>query len=501
MNPPVPQRQTAVWWRSPSLGCLLLFVVAAYFCRATVLPVFGEETRRGLVAREMLESNDWIVPRVQGTPQLSRPPMQNWLIASASRLTGSVDVWAIRLPSLWMTLATAVLIFAYVWHRADEATAVLSAFSYLTMHEVLEYGRLGETEAVFTGFVAGSLLIWHLGMTAGWNPWVVWIVSYLLVAGGMLTKGMQAPLYFFGAVGISLLLERRLRDLLKLAHLAGLAAFVICVGAWQLAFISRLGAREGWLIHWLNISYRFTDRTNHSFVEHFLTFPLEVVGVMLPGSLLLIPALSPNVRRRLTMHQSTIRYLLISIGWAFVFVWIPPGSRARYFMPLMPLCAVLLGLVGSVWLSQPWRNWSPTARRRLVLGCGIAFAAVHAGPVLSFQSRLCDDIAGQVARLKAELPADAELISLAPLHHGFLYYYGEPIAHYPLPMHAGELPNAHRYFAIHTHDAEPPALPFAWEEIAVVSCDRYRRERPQVQIHIGERIREPMDMVGANVKR
>lgn len=478
---------------SSAMICVLLFV-SAYVCPANVLPVFGEETRRGLVAREMLASGDWIVPRVQSVPQLSRPPMQNWLIAAASALTGSVDAWAIRLPSLMMTAFVAGLIYWYVCRRADETAALLSVVIYLTMHEVLEYGRSGETEAVFTGFVAGALLVWHLGWTSGWNPWAVWIPSYLLVAGGMLTKGVQAPLYFLGTVGLTLFAQRRLSELWRPAHLAGLCSFVLCISVWQAAFIAKLGFRDGFLIHWLNISYRFTDRTNHSFAEHLTTFPLEVLGVMLPGSLLLLPALSRAVRGRLHDHAETIQFLLISLAWAFVFVWIPPGARARYFMPLMPLAAVLMGLVGSAWLSQPWRSWTPEMRQRLVCGALLAFAAISAGPVLSIQARMCDDIEGQIAELNRVLPDDVELASLGPLHHGFLYHYGRPV-----PLHT--IPGSPEYFAIHTHDADPPALPFAWEEIAAVSCDRYRREKPRVRVHVGRRTGQTGDVAEYNNRR
>ncbi len=486
--------------RPISLLIILLLFTAAYVARATVLPVFGEETRRGLVAREMIETGDWIVPRVQGEPQLSRPPLQNWLIAGAAHWTGRIDVWAIRLPSLLMTLATVALIYGFTLRVADDSTALLSAMVYLTMHEVLEYGRSGETEAIFTGFVAGSLIVWQWGQISQWNSYVTWSACYSLVAAGMLTKGPQAPLYFCGAVALTLWQQRRWRELLSWPHLAGCGTFALIVGSWQLAFIDRLGAREGWLIHWLNISYRFTDRTNDPFLEHLLTFPLEVWGVMLPGSFLLLPLCSQTVRQRLGKRGAegggaeTIRFLVTAIAWAFIFVWIPPGAKARYFMPLMPLVAILCGLVGSVWLAGPWRGWSPQSRYRLTVSFGILFAVAHAGPVLSLQARYCDDIAGQVARLKAELPLGEDLVSLETLHHGFLYYFGEPIRKYPLPQRADELPHDCRYFAIHTHDAEPPELPFEWEEIAVVTCDRYRREPPQVRIHVGRRKAEDQKM-------
>ena len=64
---------------------------AMYFTRLAGTPFSGEETRRAQVAREMAYWNDWVVPRQQGAPLLSRPPLHNWTIALAAWLHGQFD--------------------------------------------------------------------------------------------------------------------------------------------------------------------------------------------------------------------------------------------------------------------------------------------------------------------------------------------------------------------------------------------------------------------------
>jgi 4-amino-4-deoxy-L-arabinose transferase-like glycosyltransferase len=482
------------WCGERSFAFILALTLAVYFLRVTLLPVFGEEPRRAVIAREMLATGDWIVPRVQGVPRMSRPPLQNWMIAAASQLTGSIDVWAIRLPSLLATLVTVALVYGYSYRRAGETVAVLAATAYVSMYEVLEYGRLGETEAVFTAFVAASLLLWHWGNCEGWNPWLTWPLCYLLVACGMLTKGLQAPLYFSGAVGITLLTSRRQRELGSLPHLCGLVVLMVVVGAWQLAFIRQLGWSAGWEIYSQNVMARFIEPTNDSFLVHLALYPFEVFAVMLPGSLLLIPAASPVVRARLVDRRPMIFFLVSSTIWAFLFVWLPPGGRARYFMPMMPLLAVLMGLVGEAWMRVPWHSVTPASRRRIAIGIGLAAAAIYVGPILSIQAKMCDNIEEQVADLKHHLPAGERLFSLDQLHHGFLYYYGEEIPLIPWPDSAEDVPDDLRYFAIHTHNSDPPPLPFAWKELNVITCDRYERETPRVKIHIGRRIDGALDV-------
>lgn len=48
----------------------------------------GEEGRRILPARVMVQSGDWILPRSEGKPYHRKPPLINWAIAGSFRLHG-----------------------------------------------------------------------------------------------------------------------------------------------------------------------------------------------------------------------------------------------------------------------------------------------------------------------------------------------------------------------------------------------------------------------------
>ena len=92
------------WWTEREM-VLILFIATITFCvRLDALPLFGEEPRRALIAREMVESGDWLVPGTQRVFLASRPPLQNWMIACIGLMTGSFDVWAARIPSVFSVL-------------------------------------------------------------------------------------------------------------------------------------------------------------------------------------------------------------------------------------------------------------------------------------------------------------------------------------------------------------------------------------------------------------
>jgi 4-amino-4-deoxy-L-arabinose transferase-like glycosyltransferase len=324
----------------------LAIVIAAIYCaRLTTLPIRGEETRRAEVATEILRTGDWIVPREQGVPFLSRPPLGSYPIALLEMLWGTGSLLAVRLPSVVATWLMTLIVYGYSRRFLEPLGALAAGFAFATTGMVLQLGRLAETDALFTLFVGGSLLLWHWGYSSRWRrPWP-WVAGYLFAALGALTKGPQAPVYFLGSVVLYLAWRREWRQLFSWSHAAGIAVFIGVVGAWQFPFwlaTDWASVRAIWVS---DVGLRFEDIGWMRSALHLLIYPVGVLICVLPWSPLLSAYLFRSFRERIGAARPWATFLGVTLIVAFPTCWLVPGAKERYFMPLFPCLAPLIGLV------------------------------------------------------------------------------------------------------------------------------------------------------------
>jgi 4-amino-4-deoxy-L-arabinose transferase-like glycosyltransferase len=540
------------WWREREFFLMLALVLGAYFFRAGSLPIRGEEPRWAQVAFEMLYWGDGVVPREQGDPFLSRPPLHSWLIAGSSLLFGQRGVWVVRLPSLLAMVLTAVLIYAYGRTFLSRLGALASAVAFATLGEMFQTGRQAETEPVFILLLSASLLVWHVGMVRNYPPLVPWLAGSILMALASLAKGPQAAVYFFGFTSLYLVLTGQWRRLLHGASLLGAVVAALLIGLWLVPFYEDQGW-QGVRAVWMgDTAVRFKDWKLTEVALHLLSYPFEVLGSTAPWSLLLLFYLAREGRRSIGTARPQVFFLTLCLVLAFLTCWIPPGGQTRYFSPLYPCMALLIGLAiqrcteasatsslrtfwheflvlagcvmigaGMVAIVALFLNHHPrvgpwalaplpalayalvcfvlgrlvlracnqtgpagegtTRARAAVLGLGAFMAISFSGTLTELRIRRSEHQDVAVARLKEKLPPGQRLVSFNHVDALFAYHYGLPIISqgWPKDPHDGtEL----SWFCFDCPGGARPPFPFAWEEVAAISMDRYRHQGPPERV-------------------
>ncbi len=382
------------WWRESEVAWLVLLVVGAYFSRAGVLPIRGEEPTRAQIALEMVMRHDGLVPREQGEPFLIRPPLQNWLIAASCLALHSWEAWAVRFPSLLATLLTTLFIYGYGRTFLPRLGALAAGVVFATLAGMFQMGRQAETEALFTFLVSASLLAWHGSLVRRRPDWQTFAAGYAFMALAMMTKGLQAPAYFLGSMVVYLALTRQWRLLLSRAHLLGMLVAAAILGAWLVPYgrvLGWSGVRAVWLgdpalrTHGFRVS---------EVVSHLLIYPFEVIADTLPWSLLLAAYGIRGFRRSIREARPQVVFLWTCLAVAFPSCWLPPTGRTRFFAPLYPCLALLVGLVVQRCAEADVPALLRTLwRRYLSLAAGVLFAAGASVAVLAVLGRQVRNLA------------------------------------------------------------------------------------------------------------
>jgi len=124
--------------------------------------------------------------------------------------------------------------------------------------------------------------------------------------------------------------------------------------------------------------------------------------------------------------------------------------------------------------------WRGTGAVRAAMGLGAVGAVLGLSFVvigIGHLARIADDTEAEVARLKQGMLQGERLVSFGPLFHRFTFYWQDPIEILPWPEAGvrGQAPCGFFCF-MRREERAGGKLPFAWEEIATVYCDRAREQ-------------------------
>jgi 4-amino-4-deoxy-L-arabinose transferase-like glycosyltransferase len=334
----------------------------------------GEEARRVLPGRTMLQTGDWVVPRSAGKIYNRKPPLVNWATAGAITLTGKMDEWTVRLPSVlaMLALTLTVLLAGRPW--LGKEGAFLVACVCLTNVGFIGKGRLAEIEALYIATFGMGLIVW-LGAWWKERAWLAWVGAMLILGVGFLAKGPVHLWYFYAIVIGVLWAEGRLRELLTLRHGVGLAVFVAVWLPWALENSARNPQKDSGKV-WLDQVTHRIGLVEFDWVNWLLQVPQSLFNFV-PWAVLLPLAWSkvvteqwPGMGRRGLWLKGLRAGLLVG----FFVIALLPSSRPRFMVPLN-LAAGLL-VVECFALLPVAARWQWIRRWLLVLAVVGAVAGV-----------------------------------------------------------------------------------------------------------------------------
>lgn len=333
-------------------------------------PLFAE------ASRQMLVTGDWITPVFNGETRFDKPALIYWCQAIAYSIIG-VNEWSVRLPSAIAAVGVIALTFYTVhWYLSTKdqtqkklhptrrnLTAVIAGAMLALNPEMIVWGRTGVSDMMLTGCIASALLCFFLGYGGKHeqkpgsfsalfpNQW--YLACYVLIAGGILTKGPVGIVLPALIIGAFIIYVGKVGEVLKEMRILMGMLIIFCLSApWYIL----VTWRNGWdyinsFFGYHNIE-RFTEVVNGHSAPWYFYFAVVLLGFA-PYSVYLPLAIAKQKfwqRSHWSSQQRSQQFGLFACIWfitIFVFFTIAVTKLPSYVLPLMPAVAILIALLWS----------------------------------------------------------------------------------------------------------------------------------------------------------
>ncbi|MBI1848622.1 MAG: glycosyltransferase family 39 protein [Candidatus Rokubacteria bacterium] len=326
-------------WRFALVALAAVVVLGFNFGARGLLT--NDDTRFPVMARDVLVNGHWLLPALpDGKPHLVKPPLVVWLIALASWPAGAVSVRTAVLPSLLEAIGVVLVTYGLGRRLFGGDAAVVAGLTVSTTVGIYSMAHSSMPDMAQLLAVMGAMLAY---VASGFGRRRGGLVAfYGLIGVGSLAKGAAGFLPLAIALADTLTSEgtRGLKRLVSLPGFILLAA--LAVPWWIVAAAS--GGQDRFVggvvyndqLFWYFLRESWGWRT---FLE-----PLgHALAILVPWVLVLPFAARRALREDDPETARRTRLLLVWLVTVFVFMAVSGNQRERYYLPLCPAAALLVG--------------------------------------------------------------------------------------------------------------------------------------------------------------
>ncbi|HVX67366.1 MAG TPA: glycosyltransferase family 39 protein [Bryobacteraceae bacterium] len=341
---------------------VLLFAAAIFLSGVLSPPSLMDDvdSTQAQIARNMLQSGDWVTARLDGVAYLEKAPLKHWMTAVSFAIFGVRD-WAARLPIALGAIALAWVVFRFGRWAFSEKAGYYAGLVTATMVGLFLFTRIVIPDVLMT--LAVTLALWGLLRALDEkerNPrlWA-WTIA-LSLAAGVLLKGLIGIVFPLGAGFFYLLFTRRLfaRETWRRLHpFTGIVIFLAVALPWHVLatlrnppyfdFTMHSGPGEYRGFFWFYFLNEHVLRfLNRRYPRDYNTVPrlsfwLFHLLWFFPWSAYLPSLVKLNYRPQ----DRAGRTRLMALCWiALVLLFFSLSTTQEYYsMPIYPAAALLLG--------------------------------------------------------------------------------------------------------------------------------------------------------------
>ena len=296
-----------------------------------------DEATRALVALEMLLSDNFITPTLNGDLYYNKPPLYNWILAAFFWLSGSTHPFVMRLPNVLALLFFGWAVYHFNKPYFDRKSALLLGFMLVTAARVLywesmsAYIDIALSAVVYVNFMS-IYRYWTRGQLQR-----LFVVSYLLTAVAFMLKGLPALVFQGITLSVLFIWKRQFWKLFSIQHVLGFLAFLLPVGSYYLAYSQYNSLEQVWLSLWNESAFRTLIYAGwEDALAKFLVKPLEMLYPYAPWSVFVLLLIQRGFWKTVRANDYLFYWTLVFFFNGLVY-WTAPRIYPKYILMLVPL--------------------------------------------------------------------------------------------------------------------------------------------------------------------
>ena len=327
-------------------------VILAIFLSGLAGPALidPDEGRNAEIAREMSETGDYIVPRLNGLPFLDKPLLYFASSALTMKLIGEGEV-AARLPAFLCALALAAATAWFAAYLFGASAGWIAGIATLASPLLLAFSRIAIFDSMLSLFMILALIFFYRAIEAVHDPnrsseagprigtrtWT--ILAWAAMAGGVLTKGpvaLAVPLLVVIPFAIWRKASRAIwHPLGPLTLLALVVPWLLAVQRQEPDFLHYALVVETW--------NRFTTDEMKRTGPLWYFLPYLIAGAA-PWSIVAAVGWLRTRSRSAEIETSRVRWVFLHLWWALPLLLfsLSQSKRPQYILPVIPCLAILV---------------------------------------------------------------------------------------------------------------------------------------------------------------
>jgi len=322
------------------IKAVLVLTLICYFAGINNVIQEIDPAQYAEIAREMLESKNWLVLRDNYGPYLDKPPVTFWLIASSFKIFG-VNNFGFRFPTVICAILSVLALGRIARILYDRSTALISMLIIATSEAY--FLMVGDPKIDM--FMVLFLVLSFWAYFESRNMRILIYLFYLFAGLAVMTKGPIGLMIPVIAISAEWLISRDLKEIRRLKLVPGIIILTITILPWYLVLYQETGEYGPYFMLFEQSFGRIFVRTYRNETTPFY-FAHTFLWAFLPWSIavlfMLFFYLRNFLKSRINFQYQPRRILLFWFIIPFLFISASSYKLPQYLFWLLPPLSVFL---------------------------------------------------------------------------------------------------------------------------------------------------------------